>query len=92
MKLPAGFKDWRTTLIGTAKLINGVVPAVEIYRTAAAGFLSPEEVRHLSMHLAIFMLINALLQQLSGILTPSTAKVITKTHEITDAKIEQRDR
>jgi hypothetical protein len=81
MTLPAGLKDWRTTLIGTAQFINGLVPAWQLYQTAMAGLLSPQDVQRLAMYGATFLLVNGVLQQVKGAITPSSAKVKEKTAE-----------
>jgi hypothetical protein len=86
MTLPAGLKDWRTTLLGIAQAVNAGIMAVQAIQAQNEGvvFIEPKL-------WARFLLIGALLKIVGGILTPSTAKVIEKTHEIVDAKLEQRE-
>lgn len=90
MKLPAGLKDWRTTLLGIAKLVNGLVPAWQIYQTAMAGLLGPTDVQRLAMYGATFLLVNGILQAISGAITPSSAKVQQKTAEQIETAITER--
>jgi hypothetical protein len=93
MTLPAGLKDWRTTLIGTAQFLNSLVPAWQLYQTAMSGLLSPQDVQRLAVYGATFLLINGVLQQIKGAITPSSAKVIEKNAKLEaklEGKLEQR--
>lgn len=80
--------NWRTTLVGFAQLVNGCVPAWEAYRTAMSGLLSPAEVQHLAMHGAIFMFVNALLQQLKGFLSKDIGTGSDRPQGIVDQKLD----
>src|SRR5688572_21757616 len=82
MNLPAGFKDWRTTIIGLAQFANAIVPAWQLYQTAMSGLLDAHEVQRLAVYGATFLLINGVLQAVKGAITPSTAKVKEKAEEI----------
>jgi len=79
--------NWRTSLVGFAQLVNGLVPAWEAYRTAMSGLLSPAEVQHLAMHSAIFLLINGVLQQVKGLVSKDAGKGSDRPQEVVDEKL-----
>lgn len=87
MKLPAGLKDWRTTVIGMAQAVNAIIPAVQAIQAANAGvvFIDP-------ITLARFFLIAAVLNAIKGVITPSSAKVKEKTDERIEQKFESLTR
>lgn len=84
MKLPAGFKDWRTTILGFAQAVNGIVAAIQLLQEQNSGivFIDPNILVRL-------LLISAVLKAIQGAITPSTAKVEEKAAEI--AKVVKRD-
>jgi hypothetical protein len=83
IKLPAGFKDWRTTIIGFLHAANGMVMAIEAWKATNA------ELVYIEPRLwARFLVIASVLRLINGMITPSTAKVKEKTEEMVDVKVE----
>jgi hypothetical protein len=85
MKLPEGFKDWRTTTLGILQGLNAVIMAVQAFQAENQGlvFIEPHA-------WARFLLIGALLKTIQGFIIPSTAKVKEKTAEMIDQKLEAK--
>lgn len=83
LKLPDGFKDWRTTGLGFLQGLNAIVMAVQAFQAEHSGlvFIEPKVWGR-------FLLIGAVLKTVQGFIIPSTAKVKQKADEL-EAKVSQ---
>lgn len=79
--------NWKTTLVGLAQLVNGAVPAVMVWQEAIKGVIGPEAIKHLSFHMATFLMINGVLQAMKGILSKQVGTGSDRPQPIVDAKL-----
>lgn len=73
--------NWRSTLVGLAQCINGMVAAVQVFGDEHSGFVHPET-------LVWFLFINALLQALKGWVSKDALAGSARPQEVVDAKLD----
>lgn len=73
--------NWRSTLVGLAQGINGIVAAVQVFGDEHTGFVHPKA-------LLWFLLINAVLQALKGMVSKDAVAGSARPQEVVDAKLD----
>lgn len=73
--------NWRSTLVGLAQGINGIVAAVQVFGDEHSGFVRPGA-------LVWFLFINAILQAAKGWVSKDAVAGSARPQEVVDAKLD----